>query len=90
MTGPAAGAVDLAQAATWSARQQTDQFPGPGARPPPTWDNTHQAARAVSPTARVVYAGTDPAQGRTTGCGPSIRIWLMSVHANTTICTLSA
>jgi S-adenosyl methyltransferase len=49
----------LARAVTWLARQGIRQFLDIGSGLP-TADNTHQAARRVDPSCRVVYADHDP------------------------------
>jgi len=63
----------LGRAVTWVAGQGVRQFLDVGSGLP-TADNTHQAAQAVSPDARVVYADNDPvvlahAQALLTGPG---------------------
>jgi O-methyltransferase involved in polyketide biosynthesis len=49
----------LVQAITWAARHGIGQFIDLGAGLP-TMHNTHQAARAVNPAARVAYVDIDP------------------------------
>ncbi len=49
----------LARAVTWAAGQGIGQFLDLGAGLP-TVQNTHQAARAVNPAARVAYVDLDP------------------------------